>query len=277
MDPAERNYQIYDKEMLAIMDALAEWRPYLLPLEDAFKIWTDHVNLQYYRSPQKLTRRQARWTSKLQEYNYVLKHVPRKTNGKADLLSRRPDYDDGKDDNTGVVVLKDRVICRVQTADEILDKIHELTKDHSTWDDEILQDVNAKGIWSEIDSEVTNGQTIYVPKNQALREEIMGLLHTMPTAGHPGPEKMLKMIQRSYDWPHIKSDVDKFVHGCDQCQRNKPSHTPKTWQLYPNPVAKYPWEQISWDLIGPLPKSHGHNAILVIVDRYGKRAHFHPC
>jgi hypothetical protein len=49
------------------------------------------------------------------------------------------------------------------------------------------------------------------------------------------------------------------------------------WKLYPNPIAKYPWEQITWDIIGPLPESHRHNAILVIVDRYGKRAHFHPC
>jgi hypothetical protein len=194
MDPAERNYQIYDKEMLAIMDALAEWRPYLLPLEDAFEIWTDHANLQYYRSPQKLTRRQARWTSKLQEYNYVLKHVLGKTNGKADPLSRRPDYDDGKDDNAGVVVLKDGVICRIQTVDEILDQIRELTKDCSTWDDEIIQDINSSGIWSEIEGEVTNGQTLYVPRNKTLWEEIIDLLHTMPTAGHPGPEKTLEMI-----------------------------------------------------------------------------------
>jgi hypothetical protein len=55
MDPAKQNYQIYDKEMLVIMNTLAEWRPYLLPLEDAFEIWTDHTNLQYYQSPQKLT------------------------------------------------------------------------------------------------------------------------------------------------------------------------------------------------------------------------------
>jgi hypothetical protein len=107
-----------------------------------------------------------------------------------------------------------------------LDKIHELTKDRLTWDDEILQDVNAKRIWSEIDGEVTNGQAIYVPKNKALCEEIIDLLHTTPTAGHPRPEKTLEMIQRSYDWPHIRSDVDKFVRGCDQCQRNKPSRTP---------------------------------------------------
>jgi hypothetical protein len=169
------------------------------------------------------------------------------------------------------------VICRIQTVDEILEQIHELTRDHSNWDNEIIQDINASGVWLETDGEVTNGQAIYVPKNKALREEIMDMLHTTPTAGHPGPEKMLEMIQRNYDWPGIKADVDKFVHGCNQCQRNKPSRTPKKWQLYPNPVAKYPWEQISWDLIGPLPESHGHNAILVIVDRYGKRAHFHPC
>jgi hypothetical protein len=246
MDPAKRNYQIYDKEMLAIMDALAEWRPYLLPLEDAFEIWTDHANLQYYRSPQKLTRRQARWTSKLQEYNYVLKHVPGKTNGKADPLSRRPDYDDGKDDNAGVVILKDGVICQIQTVDEILQQIHKLTKDRSNWDDEIIQDVNANGIWLEIDGEITNGQAIYVPKNQALREEILDLLHTTPTAGHPGPEKTLEMIQRNYDWPWACSRLSSGSQVFSSFP--KPFHLTRYWSfLYLNLESRTSSTSCSWN------------------------------
>ncbi|SJL12748.1 uncharacterized protein ARMOST_16179 [Armillaria ostoyae] len=55
----ERNYGIYDKELLAIMLALDEWQYYLMGAAVDFEIWTDHQNLQYFHKPQKLNRRQA--------------------------------------------------------------------------------------------------------------------------------------------------------------------------------------------------------------------------
>ena len=54
MQPAERNYEIYDKELLAIVEALIKWRQYLLDTIEPFKIWTDHENLKYFREPHKL-------------------------------------------------------------------------------------------------------------------------------------------------------------------------------------------------------------------------------
>ena len=70
----ERNYEIYDKELLAIMLALDEWRHYLMGAAQDFEIWTDHQNLQYFRKPQKLNRRQARWVTELAEYHFSLHH-----------------------------------------------------------------------------------------------------------------------------------------------------------------------------------------------------------
>jgi len=60
MQPAERNYEIHDKELLAIMEALIKWRQYLLDAVETFEIWTDHENLKYFWEPHKLNRRQAR-------------------------------------------------------------------------------------------------------------------------------------------------------------------------------------------------------------------------
>jgi hypothetical protein len=85
MSPAKLNSDIYDKELLAIMYALDEWRPYLLHAAEPFEIWTDHKNLTYFRQPQKLNGQQARWYSRLQEYNYTLRHIPGATNSKADI------------------------------------------------------------------------------------------------------------------------------------------------------------------------------------------------
>lgn len=59
LSPAERNYEIYDKEMLAIVNALKEWRQYLLGACHKFEIWSDHMNLIYFKAPQKLNYRQA--------------------------------------------------------------------------------------------------------------------------------------------------------------------------------------------------------------------------
>jgi hypothetical protein len=52
---AEKNYTTYDKEMLAIMRALEEWRSLLIGAAQSFEIHTDHQNLTYFREPQKLT------------------------------------------------------------------------------------------------------------------------------------------------------------------------------------------------------------------------------
>jgi len=60
MQLAERNYKIYNKELLAIVEALIKWRQYLLDTTENFKVWTDHENLKYFREPHKLNRKQVR-------------------------------------------------------------------------------------------------------------------------------------------------------------------------------------------------------------------------
>ena len=54
MQLVEKNYEIYDKELLAIMEALSKWRRYLLDMMEPFEIWTDYENLKYFREPYKL-------------------------------------------------------------------------------------------------------------------------------------------------------------------------------------------------------------------------------
>ncbi len=127
----ERNYEIYDKELLAIMLALDEWRHYLMGAAQDFEIWTDHQNLQYFRKPQKLNRRQARWVTELAEYHFSLHHKPGASNKKADLLSRRADHDTGKEDNDEVIVLKPEHFRALvmPTIEEIHTKIKQATLD----------------------------------------------------------------------------------------------------------------------------------------------------
>jgi hypothetical protein len=72
----ERNYEIYDRELLAIVQGLEDWRHYLIGLPEPFTIATDHRNLKYWTKARNLNRRQARWYLTLTEYNFTLVHKP---------------------------------------------------------------------------------------------------------------------------------------------------------------------------------------------------------
>jgi hypothetical protein len=84
---AEKGYTTYDKEMLGVMRGLEDWRNLLIGTSEPFKIMTDHQNLTYFREPQKLTLRQVNWMTKLQDYNFMIKHIKGNNNTRADALS----------------------------------------------------------------------------------------------------------------------------------------------------------------------------------------------
>jgi len=108
--PAEVNYDIYDRELLAIVKALKHWRHHLLGARHMITILTDHRNLTYFREPHKISPRQARWREFLLEFDFVLVHVPGSTNDAADFLSRHPDFKAGVNFvNHDVTVLPDEL------------------------------------------------------------------------------------------------------------------------------------------------------------------------
>ena len=111
LNETERNYEIHDKEMLAIIRGLENWRHLLEGVRFKFEIWTDHKNLEYFMKVQKLNRRQAQWALYLSRFDFTLKHVSGTKMGKADGLSRRSDWKVGVNkDNEDQVLIKDNWI-----------------------------------------------------------------------------------------------------------------------------------------------------------------------
>jgi RNase H-like domain found in reverse transcriptase/Integrase zinc binding domain len=109
--PQECNYEIYDKELLAIIRAFEEWRGELEGTEDPIEVITDHRNLEYYMSTKKLTRRQARWAEFLSQFHFEIKWRPGKDTTKPDALTRRSqdlpsDVSDPRIQHQSQVVLK---------------------------------------------------------------------------------------------------------------------------------------------------------------------------
>ena len=89
MAPAECNYDIYDKELLAIIRAFEEWRPELEGAAEQVQVITDHKNLEYFMTTKQLSRRQARWSEFLSRFNFAIQYRPGKLNSRADALTRR--------------------------------------------------------------------------------------------------------------------------------------------------------------------------------------------
>lgn len=110
MLPAECNYDIYDKELLAIVRAFEEWRPELEASPVPIEVSSDHKNLVYFMKSKVLNRRQARWSEFLSRFNFVIAYTPGQLNSRADALTRRSgdspiDRGDGREEQ---VVLKRR-------------------------------------------------------------------------------------------------------------------------------------------------------------------------
>src|ERR1700682_5918576 len=115
--PTERNYDIYERELLAVIKAITHWRPYLIWTKDPFTVLTDHANLLYWKTPQKLNRRTARWHAELQDYHFKIEHVPGRLHTAADALSRPPGTDQGKDDNLDISLLPEATFIRLLNED----------------------------------------------------------------------------------------------------------------------------------------------------------------
>ena len=121
---------------------------------------------------------------------------------------------------------------------------------------------------------------LYVPDNEAVRNELFACFHEDPLAGHFGEKRTLELVQRHYHWPNMDSDVSSRVSTCARCQfANTRRHRPYG-ELQPLPAPEGPWQELSMDFITDLPPSKSRgcvwDAILVIVDRYSKMSLYIP-
>jgi deoxyuridine 5'-triphosphate nucleotidohydrolase len=270
----ELNYPVYDKELMAIVKALKEWRHHLIPSPHIIDIITDHESLQWFKGAHDLNRRQARWAITLEEYQIRIRHRSGKKNEKADALSRRADHRDGAEDTN-----KQRVLLKEEWFINSMEEPDTMVSLESQIHLEQLKDPLIQDIQSKKESEKTPGWNwddglwryqgkIYVPPN--LRRIVYATLHSAPTAGHAGIGPTTDAVGRYYYWPDLRQDIYTWVQRCDSCQRYKNFPAKKVGKLQPNEIPTKPWEIVSMDLLTDLPESGGYDAVLVVVDRFSK-------
>ena len=279
---SERNYPIYDKELLAIVDSLEHWRHLLKGTSKPFTIFSDHRNLLFQKKPEKMTQRLVRWSLFLSEFNFIIKYRSGSSNGKPDSLSRRPDYaSTNSSDDVPFTVLRPENFCAVATS-------------ISSFSDEILSSYKSDEFYINVCNYLDNPKSsiphpqidkftlsnsfllfnnkIYIPPN--CRSFILKICHDSPSAGHFGIKKTSSLISRDFWWPSLNSDVVEYVRSCDICARSKSSRHKPYGFLKPLAVADRPWSSISMDYITDLPSSNGFTCILVVIDRLTKMGHF---
>lgn len=290
MLPAELNYEIHDKELLAIVSAVKLWRHYLEGLSKPFIILTDHQALQYFQTSKTLTRRQARWSEIINHHKYVIRYRPGDKSGKPDALSRRPDYAEGgkASESDPQILLRPLEISAsgpqglqsslqedlrtYQNLDpDLVDIKQKLTIPLANRDDELTNELK--------DYEVRNGLLhlrglICVPNHEGIKVRILHQAHDVIELGHPGQAKTLEVVQRQFHWPRMREFINEYINSCDACQRNKAVHHRKYGLLNPLPVPTGPWRSLSMDHVVDLPRSNGYDSVLVVVDRLTKQAHF---
>jgi len=85
---------------------------------------------------------------------------------------------------------------------------------------------------------------------------------------------MTELVTRNYWWPGVTKEVERYMDGCDACQRYKNRTEVPARKLMPNAVLEKPWSHILADFITKLPLAQEYDAILVVCDRFSKMVHF---
>ena len=294
--PAELNYEIHDKELLAIVWAMKRWRSMLLSAKLSIKVLTDHQALTYFMTNKQLNRRQVRWAELLADYDFTITYRPGKQSEKPDALSRRDDvYPSGGDatyannnPHNFTTLLKTKNVAgflaraavgSIADIDSFVDLLVAAQRDDKALAD-FYNAVNNEDASPKAelrpDGVLLLNNRIAVPDNDAVKLRILRQKHDHPSAGHPGRTKTMQLISRDFYWPSAKKSVADYVSTCIKCARNKPLRQKPRGLLQPLPIPDRPWSSLSMDFIEQLPNAGGYDSILVVVCRFTKMAAFIP-
>ncbi|UTT90066.1 hypothetical protein NDA17_003465 [Ustilago hordei] len=294
---AEKNYEIHDKELLAVVACLTQWRHMLAGLPSQLVILTDHEALKYFKSQRHITGRQARWAILLADFDFILQYRPGDKGGEPDALTRRTDMQPAGEEQDHNVrqLLPPRVfketadhdstlVAPMLSMESIASKgLKDLVKIFQPLDQE-LQEIHRKKPFELKDDLWYSGGRLVIPKvtmpgrtnnrhsrsakevdGQSLSVEhlrfmVMTQCHDGITAGHVGRDATIKAAQRHYWWPNMTAWIADYVASCPVCARYKaPRHRPYGL-LQPLATPDRPWGSISLDFIEGLPPSKKYDS-----------------
>ncbi|OWY91369.1 hypothetical protein PHMEG_00040078, partial [Phytophthora megakarya] len=295
LKPAERNYPVHDKELLAMRYALIKFRVYLLG-EQTFAVYTDHASLRTAMKSPHLSQRMARWLSFFSEYNFVVHYLGVQSMTRAKVLGIRPWSKDEEDSCAACVAsglnltsvtlelsLREEIAAAYEydeqyagilthlrsPSDASLKALSRSTRSH-------IERYHLDGSLLTYAIDRFDAPRVVVPNDKDLRARIIHEYHDTPVGGHLGREKTFSAVSRDFYWPRQYKWVRKWVRTCEICQRVKPSPSSRA-PLRSLPIPTDVWRSVSMDFFFGLPPDEKRrNGVLVFVDRFSKMVHFVP-
>lgn len=283
LNRAERNYGTTQRECLAVIWAIEKFRGYLEGYK--FTVVTDHHSLLWLQNIKEPTGKLCRWALRLQAFDFEIVHRKGRNHVVPDALSRLlPDSElnlannNDTECNEGTAKLS---IITVQTKstdnwyNKMLTLVSENPLNYAQWRVENEQLYKYPGNDKNQEAHDQLGWKIVVPKE--LRNQVLKECHDNPSSGHLGVHKTYFRVKDKYYWPKMRSDVAKYVRSCVICLEQKPEQKSPAGLLSSHPRVSKPWQMISMDLVGPLPRSsNGYTFILVGCDTFSKFPIFFP-
>src|SRR5882724_4900274 len=273
----ELNYNVHDKDLLAIFEAFKRWRHYLKGSALLIDVVTNHQNLQYFSMTKILTRHQARWSEYLSGFNLIIHFHPGKLGTKPDALTRRWDIylKEGNSDYASVNPQNFRLVF---TSEQLASSLRATTlsipvlrgslimdaeKLHSDIRSQLREDpISAEhlnkqsDLWTlDPDGLLRNSGRIYVPDSGSLQLHVLQYSHDHPLAGHFSQMKTLHQVRMHYYCPGLPVFVKDYCKSCVTCSCAKPMHHKPYGLLKQLPIPEKPWNSISMDFIEKLPRS----------------------
>jgi len=204
MKPAECNYDVHDKELLAIVQALKEWTRYLKGSGQHFRVLTDHQNLIRFTTTKELTGRQIRWSEVLSGFNFKIEYRPGKEGGKPDALTRqKADMPQEGDER---LTQKERILLpKEKYFDTSIQEMETMRFEETSYEElrnemarnEEIQTIRmalergdkemkgvALGLCQWKDEYLWHQGKIWVPNKEGIRTNLIRQHHEIPQAGH---------------------------------------------------------------------------------------------
>lgn len=262
----ERLYTTTEREMLALVWAIQKLRPYIEGVP--FTVITDHHALKWLLNLKDPTGRLGRWSIKLQQYDFEIEHRRGRDMDLPDMLSRTVPVLDS------IELQLEGKQTRDKWYEQMKARIEQKPLNYLNWrsqDEKIYKYV--KQDYPELSSE--DSWKLVVPKDG--RVNLIKAAHDPPTSGHMGVYKTYSRLAEKYYWPKMRQDVASYIRHCHKCAAYKTDPQGKQDQLVSHPKPSRPWEMISTDLMGPLPRStKGNSFILVVTDYFSKFSMIFP-
>lgn len=250
LQPAEKKYSAFDKELLALHAAVRHFRYFLEGR--VFTAYTDHKPLTQAMSKasEPWSARQQRHLAYISEFTTDVRHIAGRDNPVADALSR-PSLD----------LILEGIDYDAMARDQAVDQ--EIQAYRTAVTRLRLRDVPFGEGRTTLLCDVSTG----VPRPvvpEAWRFKVFEVIHNL---NHPGVKPTRKLTTARFVWHGMNKQIGHWARACIPCQRSKiQTHTRAPLEQYESPQKRF--DHLNVDIVGPLPPSRGYTYLFTIVDRF---------